>query len=160
LNCIPSSVALNLPKVIPNPVPGEFHGIKVTDHMGNLLLRPPSKQVKDVYELAKVNDEFSAIISYRDRLRDVLLEGVPVQWNKRCVGFEETNDGVWAIFEDGSREFGDILVGSDGINSPGKLKFKKHQSSNFSKIFYRLFDNNLVISFISLIIYSSKAKNT
>ena len=121
MNCISPSTASNLPKAIPNPVPGEFHGIKITDHIGNLLIKPPSKQVKDVYELEKVKDDFSVIITYRDRLRDVLLEGVPVQWNKRCVGFEETEDGVWAIFEDGSRELGDILVGSDGINSPGKL---------------------------------------
>jgi 2-polyprenyl-6-methoxyphenol hydroxylase-like FAD-dependent oxidoreductase len=105
---------------MPNPILNvEYHGFSLTDHTGSLLLRPPSKQVKDVYELAKVSTEFSSIISYRDVLREVLIEDVPVQWNKRCIGFEETEDGVWAIFEDGSREFGDILVGADGINSPG-----------------------------------------
>ena len=50
-----------------------------------------------------------------------MLENVPVQWNKKCIGFEETDDGVWAIFEDGSRELGDILVGADRINSPSKF---------------------------------------
>ncbi len=120
MNCLPSSVASKLQRAIPNPIPdAEFHGISITDHMGKCLFRPPSKQVKDVYELTKVPYEYSSIISYRDRLRDVLLEDVPVQWNKKYVGFEETEDGVWAIFEDGSREFGDILVGADGVNSPG-----------------------------------------
>jgi hypothetical protein len=120
LNCIPPSVASNLPKAIPNPVPNvEFHGITIADHVGNLLFRPPTKQVKEVYDLAKIDDEFAVIIGYRDRLRDVLLEGVPVQWGKKCTGYEETEDAVWAIFDDGSRELGDILVGADGINSPG-----------------------------------------
>ena len=138
MNCIPPSVASKLPQAIPNPIPGaEFHGIKITDHAGEVLFKPPSKQVKDVYELAKVDDDFSVIIAHRDKFREILLEGVPVQWNKRCVGFEETKDGVWAIFEDGSRELGDILVGSDGINSPG-IKFRIEK-----KYFcYRLFDNN------------------
>ncbi|RIA81879.1 hypothetical protein C1645_789399 [Glomus cerebriforme] len=118
MNCLPSSVASKLPKAIPNPIPDvECHGISISDHKGKCLIHPPYKQVKDVFELTKVSDDFSAIISYRDRLRDVLLEDVPVQWNKKCVGFEETEDGVWAIFEDGSREFGDILVGADGVNS-------------------------------------------
>jgi hypothetical protein len=120
MNCVSPSVASKLSKAIPNPIPdAEFNGITMTDHTGKCLIKPPSKQVKDVYELAKVSTEFSSIISYRDVLREVLIEDVPVQWNKRCIGFEETEDGVWAIFEDGSREFGDILVGADGINSPG-----------------------------------------
>ncbi|CAG8624869.1 8811_t:CDS:2, partial [Scutellospora calospora] len=56
--------------------------------------------------------------TYRNRLRDVLLEGVDVQWDKKCIGYEECENGVWALFEDGTREFGDLLVGADGINSP------------------------------------------
>ncbi|PKY27646.1 FAD/NAD(P)-binding domain-containing protein [Rhizophagus irregularis] len=119
MNCVPPSIASKLSKAIPNPIPdAESNGITLTDDTGKRLVRPPFKQVKDVHELAKVPKEISAIISYRDILREVLLEDVPVQWNKKCVGFEETENGVWAIFEDGSREFGDILVGADGINSP------------------------------------------
>jgi 2-polyprenyl-6-methoxyphenol hydroxylase-like FAD-dependent oxidoreductase len=106
---------------MPNPILNvEYHGFSLTDHTGSLLLRPPSKQVKDVYEVANTSVGFSAIITYRDRLRDVLLENVPVQWGKKCIGYEETDDGVWVFFEDGSKEFCDILVGADGVNSPGK----------------------------------------
>ncbi|CAG8568632.1 9161_t:CDS:2 [Rhizophagus irregularis] len=77
---------------------------------GSLLLKPPTKQVKDVYEVANTTNSLSTIITYRDRLRDILLENVPVQWGKKCIGYEETDDGVWVLFEDGSKEFCDILV--------------------------------------------------
>ncbi|CAG8587969.1 1294_t:CDS:2, partial [Scutellospora calospora] len=56
--------------------------------------------------------------TYRNRLRDVLLEGVDIKWGKKCIGYEECENGVWALFDDGTREFGDLLVGADGINSP------------------------------------------
>ncbi|PKK72593.1 FAD/NAD(P)-binding domain-containing protein [Rhizophagus irregularis] len=119
INCIPSSIASNLPKATPNPIPNlEYHGFSLADHTGSLLLRPPSKQVKDIYEIANLTTSFSIIITYRNRLRDVLLENVPVQWGKKCIGYEETDDGVWVLFEDGSKEFCDILVGADGVNSP------------------------------------------
>ena len=112
MNCIPSSVALNLPKAIPNPVPDvEYHGVSANDHEGNLLLRPPFKQFKNIYEIAEIPDRFSSVtVAYRDRLRDVLLENVPVQWGKKLVRYVETNEGVWVNFGDGSREFCDILV--------------------------------------------------
>ncbi|CAG8754228.1 11863_t:CDS:2, partial [Funneliformis mosseae] len=79
---------------------------------------PPTKQVQNLQEIVKIPDDFSVIISYRDRLRDVLLDGVSVQWGKKCIGYEETKEGVWVTFDDGSQEFCDILVGADGINSP------------------------------------------
>jgi len=40
---------------------------------------------------------------------------------KKCIGYEETEEGVWVKFGDGSQEFCDILVGADGVNSPGKF---------------------------------------
>ena len=112
---------------MPNPIPDvEFHGATIADHTGNLLLKTPTKQVKDVYEIAKNPESPSIIVSYRNILRDVLLEGASVQWGKKFIGYEETKDGVWVSFEDGSQEFCDILVGADGINSPGKLNVLKY----------------------------------
>ncbi|PKY31573.1 hypothetical protein RhiirB3_475248 [Rhizophagus irregularis] len=100
LNCIPSSIAANLPKAMPNPVPDvETHGIIITDQVGNVLLAPPTKPFKDVYELAKISRGLSSMITYRDRLRDVLLEVVPVQWNKKCIEYVETQEGVCVFFE-------------------------------------------------------------
>src|SRR6266516_3025474 len=67
--CIPSSIASNLPKAIPNPIPDvEFHGATITDHTGNRLLTTPTKQVKDVYEIAKNPESPSIIVSYRNIL--------------------------------------------------------------------------------------------
>src|SRR6266542_2951315 len=112
---------------MPNPVPDlEYHGFTLIDHTGKLLLRPPTRQVKDIYEMANLSKGFSAVITYRDRLRDVLLENVPVHWGKKCIGYEEIEEGVLVLFEDGSKEFCDILVGADGVNSPGKKKNKNY----------------------------------
>ncbi|CAB5359046.1 unnamed protein product [Rhizophagus irregularis] len=93
LNCIPSSITANLPKAMPNPVPDvETHGIIITDQVvGNVLLAPPTKPLKDVYELAKIFRGLSSMITYQ---------------------------GAWVFFEDGTQEFCNILVGADGINSP------------------------------------------
>ena len=55
MNCIPSSIALNIPNAIPNAISNvEHHGISVTDHVENLLLKPPSKQSKDIYKIANI----------------------------------------------------------------------------------------------------------
>uniref|UniRef100_U9SUH1 FAD-binding domain-containing protein n=1 Tax=Rhizophagus irregularis (strain DAOM 181602 / DAOM 197198 / MUCL 43194) TaxID=747089 RepID=U9SUH1_RHIID len=133
LNCIPSSIASNLPKATPNTVPDvETHGIIITDQVGNVLLAPPTKPFKDFYELAKISRGLSSMIIYRDRLRDVLLDDVPVQWNKKCTKYVETQEGVWVFFEDGTQEFCNILVGADGINSPiRKQKLPELQIVNY-----------------------------
>ncbi|CAB4393798.1 unnamed protein product [Rhizophagus irregularis] len=65
-------------------------------------------------------------VAYRDRLRDVLLENVPVQWGKKLVRYEETDEGVWINFDNGSREFCDILVDASGVNSP--VRKQKYQN--------------------------------
>ncbi|PKK70375.1 hypothetical protein RhiirC2_779775 [Rhizophagus irregularis] len=57
-------------------------------------------------------------------------EDVPVQWSKKCVGYEETKEGVLVFFKDRSREFCDILVGADGVNSPVR-KQKLHELQIF-----------------------------
>ncbi|CAB5359911.1 unnamed protein product [Rhizophagus irregularis] len=107
---------------MPNLVPDvETHGIIITDQVGNVLLAPPTKPFKNVYELAKISRGLSSMITYRDRLRDVLLEGVPVKCNKKCNKYVETQEGIWVFFEDGTQEFCNILVGADGINSPSKF---------------------------------------
>ena len=53
-----------------------------------------------------------------------------MKWSHRVVGYEETPDGVRAVFADGSKSIeGEILVGGEGIYSKiakqvsgGKLK--------------------------------------
>src|SRR5205085_2022030 len=115
------SLIARLPEVIPDPIPEkEYLGVTHRDHKGEELFRTSTLQVKSLFELATATS-FSVIIGYRDRLRDLMLEGVDVrdmQWGKKCVGYEEFDNEVWAIFQDGTRVRGDILIGCDGINSP------------------------------------------
>ena len=88
---------MNIPNAIPNAISNvEHHGISVTDHAGNLSLKPLSKQSKDVYEIAKIHDHpFSVTVAYRDRLRGVLLESVPVQWVKDVLDMKKLKMVFW-----------------------------------------------------------------
>jgi FAD-dependent urate hydroxylase len=43
--------------------------------------------------------------------------GIAIHFGKRLVDIEETPGSVTAIFQDGSRETADILIGADGIHS-------------------------------------------
>lgn len=55
----------------------------------------------------------------REKLRKLLLKEVSdkVHWRRRFVGIEEVEDGVVAVFEDGSRIEGSTIVGAEGSNS-------------------------------------------
>jgi 2-polyprenyl-6-methoxyphenol hydroxylase-like FAD-dependent oxidoreductase len=58
----------------------------------------------------------------REKLRKVLLEGVKehVYWSKRLHSIEpaaDEKDGVTAVFEDGTRAAGALIVGAEGSNS-------------------------------------------
>ncbi|CAG8718885.1 4994_t:CDS:2 [Dentiscutata erythropus] len=116
--CTPAEVQARLPEAIPNSIPKEHHAIAIIDHVGRHLLYVPQQKFKSIYEIEPLKHDFAGMVAFRNRLRDVLLEGVDVQWDKKCVGYEECDNGVWALFEDGTREFGDLLIGADGINSP------------------------------------------
>ncbi|MBE7383112.1 MAG: FAD-dependent urate hydroxylase HpxO [Leptolyngbya sp. SIO1E4] len=56
----------------------------------------------------------------RTELQQMLLTAAgadQVTLGQRCVGVEATDTGITAIFEDGHRATGDVLVGADGIRS-------------------------------------------
>jgi 2-polyprenyl-6-methoxyphenol hydroxylase-like FAD-dependent oxidoreductase len=51
--------------------------------------------------------------------REAAARGVPVRYGKRLTSAEAGPDGqVTAIFDDGTRAAGDLLIGADGIHSP------------------------------------------
>ncbi|CAG8451594.1 23191_t:CDS:2 [Gigaspora rosea] len=116
--CTPPEIQARFPEAMPDPTPTEYHAFFLTDHNGRHLLCIPHQKTKNVYEIEPLNHDFAGIVTYRNKLREVLLEGADIQWGKKCIGYEESDDGVWALFEDGTREFGDLLIGADGINSP------------------------------------------
>ena len=87
MRCIPDSVASNLPKAMPDPLPNEYASISITDHTGKTLLKPLIKQVKNFYEITKTQNGF--ILAYRDVLRNVLLNNAPVQWDKNVLDMKK-----------------------------------------------------------------------
>ncbi|CAG8709651.1 8239_t:CDS:2, partial [Funneliformis mosseae] len=97
LKRIPKAIATRIHEVVPDPIGDgiENHVVTVHDHLGNILFKTPG---------------------YQGRLRDLLLEVLTCNGVK-CVGYHENEEGVWAIFEDGTKESGDFLVGADGIHS-------------------------------------------
>ncbi|NJP64829.1 FAD-dependent oxidoreductase [Streptomyces spiramenti] len=51
-------------------------------------------------------------------LRDAAIErGIEINFGKRLVDAELTDDGVIAHFDDGSQAEGDVLIGADGLHS-------------------------------------------
>ncbi|KAF0421114.1 FAD/NADP-binding domain-containing protein [Gigaspora margarita] len=120
LNCTPKSLHSKLREIaIPDPIKKlEDNTFSIVDQYGKLLFATPNLQTKNIFEFSEIKYEpTTPVISYRDRIRDVLLEGIDVTWGKKCIGYEEVEQGVWALFEDGTKEFGEILVGCDGIHS-------------------------------------------
>jgi hypothetical protein len=74
ISYLPESLVPRLPEVIPNPIhEKEQLGILHCDHKGTELSRTPPAHFKSLFEPASTT---YSIISYRNRLRDLMLEGV------------------------------------------------------------------------------------
>ncbi|GLZ36818.1 FAD-dependent monooxygenase [Actinokineospora sp. NBRC 105648] len=54
---------------------------------------------------------------YRALNEHAVANGVKVEYGKRVVAVEEGPDSITAVFADGSKATGDILIGADGIRS-------------------------------------------
>ncbi|WP_330294474.1 FAD-dependent monooxygenase [Streptomyces sp. NBC_00503] len=48
---------------------------------------------------------------------EALRRGIRIEHDKRLVDAQNTGNGVRAVFADGSEEYGDLLIGCDGIHS-------------------------------------------
>jgi FAD-dependent urate hydroxylase len=64
-----------------------------------------------------------SICLHRAALQRLLLDTAltansdSIQTDRECIGFETTACGICAVFSDGSRKEGDVLIGADGIHS-------------------------------------------
>ncbi len=57
---------------------------------------------------------------HRGDLQGVLLQAVgeaTIQLGRRCIGFRQNSEGVWAQFADGREVHGDLLIAADGVHS-------------------------------------------
>ncbi len=68
--------------MIPEPrINIEKNNSKRFDQTGYLLLGSPEYKFQNFYQFCKWNDRLAFIPTYRDRLRDLLLEGIDVGIN-------------------------------------------------------------------------------
>jgi 2-polyprenyl-6-methoxyphenol hydroxylase-like FAD-dependent oxidoreductase len=79
-----------------------LNGVMITDKNFNPYVRFPTGG--------------SSLVN-RWKLRDLLLQDVHVEWNKRFMKYEETPDNVKIHFLDGTTFEADLLVGADGARS-------------------------------------------
>lgn len=49
--------------------------------------------------------------------KEAVKQGINIQFGKRLKDFEQESDGVNVKFEDGTKDFGSILIGADGVRS-------------------------------------------
>jgi 2-polyprenyl-6-methoxyphenol hydroxylase-like FAD-dependent oxidoreductase len=70
-------------------------------------------------DFAALEEAAGAPSTLQRLLLDTALTDDPgsVQPGRECAGFEADAEGVAALFSDGSREHGDVLIGADGIHS-------------------------------------------
>jgi FAD-dependent urate hydroxylase len=91
---------------------GQMDRMQYIDCTGELL------NDVDLYPLIETVGQRPYPVARRD-LQQFLLEGFPgkVQLNSRCIGIEQDGQSVTAVFEDGHRATGDLLIAADGIRS-------------------------------------------
>lgn len=64
----------------------------------------------------------------RSKLREILLTGLKVEWNKKLISIIKMNNQIEAQFEDGTTAHGDLLIGCDGSHSTVREILRNHFS--------------------------------
>ncbi|CAG8601674.1 9485_t:CDS:2, partial [Ambispora leptoticha] len=142
ISAIPQNILSRINQITVNAAPrGKFSYCFIDEH-SRIVAEHESEQAENIEKLANLPPNSTLFLS-RDRLRETLLEGIEIYWEKKCCGYEETDDGVWALFDDGSKIFGDYLVGCDGIHS----QVKKQRFPSIKTVDYKI---SLLISNVAV----------
>src|SRR5690625_1243550 len=67
--------------------------------------------------------ELNSLTIHRADLHAILYQAIvpgTIQFNKKCVDFEQNDTGAKVFFEDGSSAEGDLVIAADGIHSDRK----------------------------------------
>jgi len=95
-------------EVIQISQPGK--GLDFTTRSGYLLV-----------QLQSISDSpYYTIVVNRKQLRQLLISKLPpdvIHWNSKFQSYQEQDDKVIAIMENGKEIIGDVLIGADGVNS-------------------------------------------
>ncbi|TGO71047.1 hypothetical protein BELL_0626g00010 [Botrytis elliptica] len=102
-------------------MPSELGPVEQTSHLYPLDLQPQFS----FYDITRpefrvgviADDTLKVVRANRRRMREWLMQGIDVQFNKRLLRVEEHGDKVTAHFEDGTSAIGDFLVGAEGTRS-------------------------------------------
>lgn len=112
-------------------MPSDLGPVEQTSHLLPLNL-PPQFSFYDItrpdFRVGVVaDDNLHVIRANRHRMRDWLMQGIDVKFNKRLTRIEEHNDKVTAYFEDGTSATGDFVVGAEGTRSAVRRHILKGQ---------------------------------
>lgn len=78
--------------------------------------------------------QFRMIRSERSKLRDWLLNKIPVQWNKKVIRVEQDDEVARVFFDDGSVATGDLIIGADGASSQVRESLLQTSNSNLLNV--------------------------
>src|SRR5579862_4510845 len=98
-------------------------GIDFDESMG---IKPPWAVCLDLSGKILIEQPTARTLSGWSRLYRALLDALPgesYRLGKRLVGVDQDGAGVTAMFADGTRERGDLLVGADGLRSTVRAQF-------------------------------------
>ncbi|KAF2806850.1 putative monooxygenase [Mytilinidion resinicola] len=102
-------------KTLPPELQARIHEPRVDPHYD--YSEPPKRMNIQTGEVVGRSVGENLVRVSRRKLRNFLIEGVDVRWEKRLADVRVGEGGVTAVFEDGSEEVGQLLVGSDGGRS-------------------------------------------
>lgn len=87
--------------------------VQITDQHLNKLQATDEEKIREIFG-------FGITSIHRATLRQILLDHTGIEKvsaGKKLIYYKEKDDSVEVIFEDGTSESGDILIGADGIQS-------------------------------------------
>ena len=80
----------------------------------------------------------------RSKLREILLTGLKIEWNKKLTSIVKINNEIEAQFEDGTKSRGDLLIGCDGSHSTVREILRKHFSRSSESV-PKVIDSGILI---------------
>ncbi|KAA1472787.1 FAD/NAD-P-binding domain-containing protein [Dentipellis sp. KUC8613] len=131
------------------------NGLRVLSRIPGLIQTIPGKKLErglewslldedpglltETYGPTRVDKElgFGMFTVLRAKLRQVLVEAtearnIPIHWGHTLVSLEQSENGVRAVFANGTSAEGSFLVGCDGLHSNTRIAVFGNEKANFT----------------------------